>query len=155
MLVPVDEIRDDARDKRTTAMEEDDISENEDDDDSNFWDDSSNTSTEDDVIRATVCNDGDSEEGDGDSDGDNENNDNDFAPESIFTQKKWPCCHKLKQSSLHGLRRKFYSHASEEQAEYNLEKWCQIEYEIEFVRRKYHPEMNAQYHRCQRLKYAY
>ena len=83
-LVPVNEARDDARDKPTTAMEEDDLTESEAENGSNFGDDSS--STEDDVIRATVCNDDDSEEGDDDSDG--ESDDNDFAPESIFTKTK-------------------------------------------------------------------
>ena len=57
-LVSVNEAEDDARDKPATAME-DDLSENE--NDSNFGDDSS--SSEDDVIRATVSNDGDNEEG--------------------------------------------------------------------------------------------
>ena len=56
-FVPVNEARYDVRDKPATAME-DDLSENE--DDSNFGDD--NSSTEDDMIRATISNDGDSED---------------------------------------------------------------------------------------------
>ena len=42
----------------------------------------------DDVIRATVSNDGDSEEGDDGSGGESENSDNDLAPESIFIKTK-------------------------------------------------------------------
>ena len=72
----MNEAGDDARDKTVIAME-DDISENE--NDSTLGDDSS--STEDDVIRATVSNDGDSEEGDDDSGGESERSDNDLAPE--------------------------------------------------------------------------
>ena len=83
-LVPVNEARDDARDKPAIAMEEDDLSENE--DDSNFGDDCS--STEYDVIRVTVSNDGDSEEVDYERDDKSENNDNDFAPESIFIKAR-------------------------------------------------------------------
>ena len=69
----------DARDKPARALE-DDLSENK--NDSNFGDDSS--STEDDVIRATVSNDGDSEEGHYDSGGESENSDNELSSESIF-----------------------------------------------------------------------
>ena len=82
-LVSVNEAEDDARDKPAKAME-DDLSDNE--NDSNFGDDGS--STEDDVIRATVNNDGDSERGDDDSSGESETSDNDLAPESIFIKTK-------------------------------------------------------------------
>ena len=54
--------------------------------DSNFGDDSS--STEDGKSRATVSNDGDSEEGDDDSGGESENSDNDHASESIYIKTK-------------------------------------------------------------------
>ena len=43
---------------------------------------------EDDVIRAIVSNDGDSEEGDDNSGGESENSDNGLAPESIFIKTK-------------------------------------------------------------------
>ena len=79
----MNETGEDARDNPAAAME-DDLSESE--NDSNFGDDSS--STEDDVIRATVSNDGDSEEGDDDSGGESENSDNELAPESIFIKTK-------------------------------------------------------------------
>ena len=79
----MNEAGDDAGDKPATAME-DDLSENE--NNSNFGDDS--CSTEDDVIRATVSNDGDSDEGDDNSDGESDNSDNDLANESIFIKTK-------------------------------------------------------------------
>ena len=79
----MNEAEDDARDKPAKAME-DDLSDNE--NDSNFGDDSS--STEDDVIRATVSNDGEVEGGDDDSSGESENSDNKIAPESIFIKIK-------------------------------------------------------------------
>ena len=63
---------------------EDDLLENE--NDRNLGDDSS--SIEEDVIRATVSNDGDSKEGNDDSGGESENSDNDLAPESIFIKTK-------------------------------------------------------------------
>ena len=75
----MNEAGDDARDNPAASMEGD-LSENK--NDSNFEDDS--TSTEGDVIRATVSNDGDSEEGDDDSGGESEKSDNELAPESIF-----------------------------------------------------------------------
>ena len=80
---------DDARDKPTIVMEND-LSEN----DSNFWDDRG--SPKDDVICATVSNDGDCEEGDDDSSGESENSDNDLASQSFLMKtKKWLCDHKL------------------------------------------------------------
>ena len=81
-LVSVNEAGDDARDKAATVME-DDLSENE--NDSNFGDDSSSAE---DVIRATVSNNGESEEGNDGSGGESENSDNDLAPESIFIKTK-------------------------------------------------------------------
>ena len=82
-LVSVNEAGDDARDELATAVE-DDLSENE--NHTNFGDDSS--SAENDVICATVSNDGDSEEGDDGSGGKSENSDNDLAPKSIFIKTK-------------------------------------------------------------------
>ena len=76
---------------------EDDLSENE--NDSNFGDD--NSSTEDDMIRATVSYDGDSDEGDDDSGGESENSDNDLAHESIFIKTKSGHLTKLQHSSFH------------------------------------------------------
>ena len=82
-LVSVNDAGNYTGDRPATAME-DDLSENE--NDSNFRDDSS--ITEDDVMRATVSNDGDSKEADDDSGGESENSDNDLAPESIFIKAK-------------------------------------------------------------------
>ena len=79
----MNEAGDDAKAKPAATME-DDLSENE--NYSIFRGDSS--STEDDVIRATVSNDSDSEAGYDDSGGESENSDNDLAPENIFIKTK-------------------------------------------------------------------